>query len=107
MPVRSSIICKGYEDNEWPLIKTKTNLGQERCAIKVVRGIEVTPKIRDVSLTYILTSSPFIKWLSLQRFLREVEIWRKVWEKDKGEHMLPFWGACLSDGPYPYVFFYW
>lgn len=63
-------------------------LGQEKCAIKVVRGIEVTPKIRD-------------------RFLREVGIWRKVWEMDKGEYMLPFWGACLTDGPYPYMVSPW
>ncbi|EJD03395.1 kinase-like protein [Fomitiporia mediterranea MF3/22] len=56
-------------------------LGQEKCAIKVVRGIE--------------------------RFLREVTIWRKVWEMDKGEYMLPFWGACLTDGPYPYIVSPW
>ncbi|KAL5500981.1 hypothetical protein ACEPAH_9368 [Sanghuangporus vaninii] len=63
-------------------------LGQAKCAIKAVRTIEVTPKIRD-------------------RLLREVKIWRKVWEDDKGEHILPFWGACFDDGPYPYVVSPW
>ncbi|EJD03397.1 kinase-like protein [Fomitiporia mediterranea MF3/22] len=64
-------------------------LGQERCAIKVVRGIQNdAPKVRE-------------------RFLQEVTIWRKVWEIDKGEYILPFWGACLTDGPYPYIVSPW
>ncbi|KAH8119614.1 kinase-like protein [Phellopilus nigrolimitatus] len=63
-------------------------LGKEKCAIKQVRGVEVTPKIRD-------------------RFLREVVIWRKLWKIDRGQYILPFWGAILNDGPYPFMVSPW
>ncbi|KAI5115920.1 hypothetical protein M0805_005351 [Coniferiporia weirii] len=63
-------------------------LGSAPCAIKVIRGVEVSPKIRD-------------------RFLREVKIWRTMYDLDKGEYILPFWGACLDDGPYPYMVSPW
>ncbi|OCB91594.1 kinase-like protein [Sanghuangporus baumii] len=78
-PIRGSAVFDVWEGEY---------LGQAKCAIKAVRTIEVTPKIRD-------------------RLLREVKIWRKVWEDDKGEHILPFWGACFDDGPYPYVVSPW
>ena len=42
-----------------------------------------------------------------QRFLREVAIWREVWEIDRGQHFLPFWGACLDEGDYPHVVSPW
>lgn len=45
--------------------------------------------------------------METQRFLREVEIWRSLWELDKGEYFLPFWGACFDEGPYPYVVSPW
>ncbi|KAH8119605.1 kinase-like protein [Phellopilus nigrolimitatus] len=63
-------------------------LGKEKCAIKQVRCVEVTPEIRD-------------------RFLREVVIWRKLWEIDQGQYILPFWGAILNDGPYPFMVSPW
>ncbi|THH05036.1 hypothetical protein EW145_g5090 [Phellinidium pouzarii] len=63
-------------------------LGRAKCAIKVIRGVEVSPKIRE-------------------RFLREVKIWRVMYQYDQGEYILPFWGACLDDGPYPYMVSPW
>ncbi|KAL5514114.1 hypothetical protein ACEPAG_2875 [Sanghuangporus baumii] len=50
--------------------------------------VAVTPIIRD-------------------QFLKEVEITRKVWEDDRGEYILPFWGACFDDGQYPYMVSPW
>lgn len=35
----------------------------------------------------------------LQRFQREVNIWRLVWEADKGKYILPFYGTVTDDGP--------
>ena len=44
---------------------------------------------------------PAFTKINYQRFLREVDIWRTVWRQDKGEYILPFYGACHDDGPYP------
>jgi len=63
-------------------------LGREKCAVKVIRGIEVSPNTQ-------------------KRFLREIKIWRDVWEQDKGNYILPFYGACHTDGPYPYMVSPW
>jgi hypothetical protein len=39
----------------------------------------------------------------LQRFHREAAIWKRVFSKDLGKLILPFYGVCSDDGPYPCV----
>ncbi|KIJ15246.1 hypothetical protein PAXINDRAFT_134116 [Paxillus involutus ATCC 200175] len=63
-------------------------LNEEKVAIKILRAVHSTPE-------------------SLQRFEREVEVWNSVWEIDKGRHVLPLYGFCQNDGPFPYVVSPW
>ncbi|KAG1735038.1 kinase-like domain-containing protein [Suillus lakei] len=63
-------------------------LNEEKVAIRVLRAVYATPK-------------------TLKRFKTEAEIWRRVFEADKGEHIITIYGFCQSDGDYPYTVSPW
>ncbi|KAH7904259.1 hypothetical protein BJ138DRAFT_1119574 [Hygrophoropsis aurantiaca] len=57
-------------------------LDKEKVVIKILRAVHCNPR-------------------SLNRFKREVDIWKRVWEVDCGMHTLPLYGLCQNDGPFP------
>ncbi|KAF9534430.1 kinase-like domain-containing protein [Crepidotus variabilis] len=57
-------------------------LGQEKVAIKVIRSMNFNDQ-------------------SKRRFAREANIWHEVWNRDHGAHIVPFYGYCQLDAPFP------
>ncbi|RXW25178.1 hypothetical protein EST38_g690 [Candolleomyces aberdarensis] len=63
-------------------------LGSERVSMKAIRAMKTDDR-------------------TVHRFKREGEIWAKVWERDRGQYIVPFYGFCQIDGPFPYMISPW
>ncbi|KAF8520465.1 kinase-like protein [Hysterangium stoloniferum] len=63
-------------------------LKREKVALKTIRSIDVSPD-------------------TINRFTRQAEIWKKIWERDQGHYIVPFYGVGYDDGPYPYIVSPW
>jgi hypothetical protein len=75
-------------------------LENEKVTLRVIRAAQFKEKEREVSrcnpcLIRVLTRVRF------QRILRELQIWRRLWDIDGGEYVVRFYGICFIDGPYP------
>jgi len=77
-------------------------LGREKVAIKAIRSMRFTEQSKRVS-AFDYEMASFTVTNHIQRFKREAEIWQKIWHRDHGVHIVPFYGYCQIDGPFPYV----
>jgi hypothetical protein len=82
-------------------------LDDEKVSIKVMRAVHSNEKNMNVSMAahFVVTDTELI--LHTQRFKREVKLWARLWDVDKGKHILPIYGFCQTDGPYPYIVSQW
>lgn len=76
-------------------------LNEEKVAIKILRAVHSTPK--SLQVCQHKHWSMYLRKHFYQRFKREVDIWNRVWETDQGRHILPLYGFCQDDGPFPCV----
>ncbi|KAM6503065.1 Protein kinase-like domain containing protein [Amanita muscaria] len=63
-------------------------------AIGVYKGRYL--KREDVTIKVIRTMDNDER--NINRIRREVELWARIYETDKGKHILPFYGFCTTDG---------
>ncbi|KDR83338.1 hypothetical protein GALMADRAFT_235416 [Galerina marginata CBS 339.88] len=63
-------------------------LGREKVAIKAIRSMKFDEQ-------------------SKRRFTREAKIWGRVWKRDRGRHIVPFYGFCQIEGPFPCMISPW
>ena len=77
----------------------KRRLPSESCVQSMLH-----PKRSRYTSRYVVGN---VQWLYLQRFKAEAEIWRRVYEVDKGAHILTIYGFCQDDGGYPWVLPSW
>lgn len=79
-------------------------LGRERVSMKAIRAMKGDD--RTVHVCALLASYGTVL-TGTKRFKREGEIWAKVWERDHGKYIVPFYGFCHSAGPFPYMISPW
>ncbi|KAF9550324.1 kinase-like protein [Agrocybe pediades] len=63
-------------------------LGREKVAVKAIRSVKFDDQ-------------------SKRRFTREAKIWSQVWKRDRGKHIVPFYGFCQFEGPFPCMISPW
>lgn len=77
-------------------------LGRERVDIKAIRTMKFDEQSKRVR-SFPLNIASLKVIFNFQRFMREAKIWGQVWKRDRGKHIVPFYGYCQIGGPFPYV----